>query len=215
MQIAILLFDQFNALDTIGPSEVLRGVWGAQVHFIAERAGAVQNDIGTLTLEVDHTLQSIPKPDIIVIPGGLGMIANLNNERVLSWLRSAYLASTWTTSIGAGSLLLGAAGLLHGVKATTHWEQQINLAEQDTTFVHSNFIQSGKIVTAASSSAGIEMALYLVETLTDAPYAQAIQHILGYKTNPPHKVVPTATIVKEIYHWMVMKQRLETEILPV
>lgn len=114
MQIAIVLFDRFTALDAVGPYEMLSRVPGAETVFVAERPGAVRNDSGSLALVADRALADVPAPDVVVVPGGPGQSAQMENGELLGRLRAADAASTWTASVCTGSLLLAAAGLLTG-----------------------------------------------------------------------------------------------------
>lgn len=121
MQIAIVLFDRFTALDAVGPYEILSRTPGAETVFVAERTGPVRNDSGSLALVAERTLADVPAPDLVIVPGGPGQSAQMENETLLGWLRAADAGSTWTTSVCTGSLLLAAAGLLDGRRATSHW----------------------------------------------------------------------------------------------
>ncbi|MFD9813410.1 DJ-1/PfpI family protein [Streptomyces sp. NPDC059080] len=121
MQIAIVLFEGFTALDAVGPYEMLCRAPGAETVFVAERPGPVPNDMGSLTFVADKALDEVPAPGIVVVPGGPGQTDQMANETLLGWLRTASATSTWTTSVCTGSLLLGAAGLLKGRRATSHW----------------------------------------------------------------------------------------------
>lgn len=114
MQIAIVLFDRFTALDAVGPYEILCRTPGAETVFVAERTGPVRNDSGSLELVAERTLADVPAPDLVIVPGGPGQSAQMENETLLGWLRAADATSTWTTSVCTGSLLLAAAGLLEG-----------------------------------------------------------------------------------------------------
>jgi putative intracellular protease/amidase len=114
MNIAILLFDRFTALDAVGPYETLGRIPGAKVTFVAETLGPVRTDTGNLAITADATLSDLTDPDIVVIPGGPGQTQQMDNDKVLEWIRTAHETSTWTTSVCTGSLLLAAAGLLDG-----------------------------------------------------------------------------------------------------
>ncbi len=121
MEIAILLFDGITALDAVGPYEVLSRLPGAQVRFVAPAVGPQQCDTGAVLLTTEHVLADVPSPDIVVIPGGPGTRHLVTDAELLDWIRTVHQTSTWTTSVCTGALLLGAAGILAGQPATTHW----------------------------------------------------------------------------------------------
>ena len=129
MQIAYLLYDRFTALDITGPHDVLNSVPGNESIFVAEQAGPVRNESDTLSLVADATLDEVPSPDVVVVPGGFGNRTLLEHEPLHEWIRGVHETSTWTTSVCTGSLLLAAAGLLDGAPATTHWLARDVLAE--------------------------------------------------------------------------------------
>ncbi len=160
MDIAIPLYDRFTALDAVGPYEVLSRLPGAKVAFVAEQAGPVTTDTGSLRL-VAAPLAEHPRPDILLVPGGPGQTAQMADGPLHEWLRAADLASTWTTSVCTGSLILAAAGPLRGRQATSHWLALTELADLGVTPVAQRVVFDGKYVTAAGVSAGIDMALAL------------------------------------------------------
>jgi putative intracellular protease/amidase len=186
MDIAILLFDRFTALDAVGPYEVLSRLPGARVVFTAEQAGPVTADSGVLQLIAGATLAQLPQPDIVLVPGGPGQTAQMADGPVHEWLRSADQASTWTTSVCTGSLILAAAGLLRGRDATSHWLALDQLRELGATPVQQRVVFAGKYVTAAGVSAGIDMALALAGQLAGSETAQAIQLGIEYDPQPPY-----------------------------
>ncbi len=185
MQIAFLLYDGFTSLDAIGPYDVLNRIPGAEVVFVAEQAGPVETEARSLKLIAEKPIDEVPSPDIVVVPGGMGSRALLDNETLLGWLRKVHETTTWTTSVCTGSLLLGAAGILDGVPATTHWLARDQLAELGAKVVPDRVVREGKIVTAAGVSAGIDMALRLVQTIYGDELAQAIQLGIEYDPEPP------------------------------
>ena len=185
MKIAILIFDKLAALDAIGPYEVLSRLPGAELEFVAPEAGVKRTDTGLLGLEAASSIDELTDPDIVVVPGGEGNRPLLSDDRVLGWLRSAHEGTTWTTSVCTGALLLGAAGILDGKRATTYWVQLDRLREYGAEPVRERFVEDGKVVTAAGVSAGIDMALHLVTRIAGDDVAQAIQLGIEYDPQPP------------------------------
>jgi transcriptional regulator GlxA family with amidase domain len=185
VQIAYLLYDRFTALDITGPHEVLNSVPGNESVFVAEEAGPLRNESDTLSLFADASLDEVTSPDILVVPGGYGTRALLEHEPLLDWIRGVHETSTWTTSVCTGALLLAAAGLLDGVPATTHWLARGLLGELGAEPVSQRVVQHGKIVPAAGVSAGIDMALRLVQRINGDEVAQAVQLGIEYDPEPP------------------------------
>ena len=185
MQIAILIFDKLTALDAIGPYEVLRSVPGWEVRFVGPVKGPVRADSGSLGLSADYGLDEVTEPDIVLVPGGEGNRPLMSDETVLSWLRAVDAGTKWTTSVCTGSLVLGAAGLLEGKRATSHWIYLERLRELGADPVGGRFVVDGKTITAAGVSAGIDMALHLVSLEAGPEVAQAIQLGIEYDPQPP------------------------------
>ena len=185
MQIAYLLYDRFTALDITGPHEVLNSVPGNESVFVAEAVGPVRNESDTLSLVADASLDEVRSPDILVVPGGFGTRVLLEHEPLLEWIREVHEGTTWTTSVCTGSLLLAAAGLLDGAPATTHWLARDLLASLGARPVPERIVEHGKIVTAAGVSAGIDMALRLVQLINGDEVAQAVQLGIEYDPDPP------------------------------
>jgi transcriptional regulator GlxA family with amidase domain len=185
MEIAILLFDRLTALDAVGPYEVLSRIPGATVKFVAKEPGPKRTGSGSLALLSDYMLGQVPSPDIVVVPGGPGQTALMDDEQVLNWIRQAHETSKWTTSVCTGSLVLGAAGLLKGLKATSHWLAYDALRSLGAEVVSDRVAIEGKIITAAGVSAGIDMALTLVAKECGDDLAQAIQLSIEYDPQPP------------------------------
>ncbi|MGI5134993.1 MULTISPECIES: DJ-1/PfpI family protein [unclassified Streptomyces] len=186
MQIAIVLFDRFTALDAVGPYETLGRLPDAETVFVAERSGPVRSDTGALALTADRTLAEVPAPDIVVVPGGPGQTPQMENEALLDWLRSADATSTWTTSVCTGSLLLAAAGLLRGRRATSHWLALDFLAQFGAQPTGERVVFDGKYVTAAGVSSGIDMGLTLLGRIAGDEHAQAVQLLTEYDPQPPY-----------------------------
>ena len=186
MKIAIALFEQVTALDAIGPYEVLQRLPGAKICFVGHRKGEVRADNGFLGMTVDYTFDEIPNPDIVLVPGGFGTRALVDDRAILDWIRTADDTSRFTTSVCTGSLLLGAAGLLDGLRATTHFAARQLLAKYGATPSDQRVVEQGKVITAAGVSSGIDMALLLAERVTDANTAKALQLGIEYDPQPPY-----------------------------
>ena len=185
MQIAILIFDGLTALDAIGPYEVLSRVPGAEVRFVGKQQGPKRTDTGGLGLEADLAISELPRAEVVLIPGGAGSRPLMQDPEVLEWVRAVHDDSTWTTSVCTGALVLGAAGILDGKRATTHWAFLDRLAQLGAEPVAERVVEDGKVVTAAGVSAGIDMALTLAGRLAGDQVAQAIQLGIEYDPQPP------------------------------
>jgi len=161
MRIAILIFDRLTALDAVGPYEVFSRLPGIELDFVAKEAGPKRTDTGALGLMADRAIDEVEMPEILLVPGGDGNRPLMEDPEVLDWVRAVHSQSTWTTSVCTGSLVLGAAGILDGIRATTHWAYRDALAELGAEVVTDRVVMDGKIVTAAGVSSGIDMALAL------------------------------------------------------
>lgn len=192
MDIAIPIFDGITALDAIGPYEVLSRLDGARVHFLGLEPGPVRTENGMLGLTADGALADLPKPEVIVVPGGFGTRALMKDEQVLAWVRGAHETSQWTTSVCTGALVLGAAGILDGLEATTHWLLLDKLGELGAIPVSRRVVEQGKIITAAGVSSGIDMALTLAARIASEDVARAIQLAIEYDPEPPFDSGSTA-----------------------
>lgn len=186
MQIAILVYPQMTALDAVGPYEVLGRTPGAEITFVGAQAGPVRTDIGSLALTADATLDEVPSPDIVLVPGGIGQQQLMADGRVHEWLRAADTTTTWTTAVCTGSLVLAAAGLLKGRRATSHWVRRPDLEQHGATPCAERVVFDGKYVTAGGVSAGIDMALTLAARTAGEDMARAIQCGIEYDPHPPY-----------------------------
>lgn len=187
MLAVIVLFDRFTALDAVGPYEVLSSLPGTEVIFAAHAPGPVVNEKGSLRLIADAALTDVPHADVVVVPGGPGQHARMTDEALLGWLRAVDAGSAWTTSVCTGSLLLAAAGLLKGRRATTHWLAMDQLAGLGTVPAAGRVVTDGKYMTAAGVSAGLDMALALAGMLAGDAVAQSVQLALEYDPQPPYQ----------------------------
>ena len=186
MQIAIALFPGYTALDAVGPYQVFTYLPGAEVVLCAAQPGIVSDDRGLLDVDVRHSLAEVPSPDVMVIPGGQITHRMIRDgDPVIDWIRGTSPQATWTTSVCTGSLLLGAAGLLAGAPATTHWASYDVLASLGAEPTERRVVEAGAVITAAGVSAGIDLALTLVARLAGPDAARAIQLGIEYDPQPP------------------------------
>lgn len=198
MNIAIPVFDGLTALDAVGPYEVLSRLPGATVHFIAAEAGPKRTETRMLALNADFAYDEMPEPEVIMFPGGNGTRGLVSDAATLAWLTHAHAGSEWTTSVCTGSLVLGAAGLLDDLEATTHWLCLEMLREYGAIPVQRRVVEQGKIFTAAGVSSGIDMALTLASRIAGDEIAQAIQLGIEYDPQPPFDSGSTAKAPPEI-----------------
>ena len=185
MKIAFLIFDKLTALDAIGPYEVFSRIPEVDLRFVAKQTGMKRTDTGHLGISADASLGELTDPDIVLVPGGDGNRPLLTDEEVLDWLRVADRTTKWTTSVCTGSLVLGAAGLLDGKRATSHWAYRDQLSEYGAEPVAERYVVDGKVVTAAGVSSGIDMALHLTSLEFGDVLAQGIQLGIEYDPQPP------------------------------
>lgn len=187
MQIAIPLFERLTALDAIGPYEVLQRLPGATVTFVGTATGEVRTENGFLGLTVDTLVGDLPEPDVIVVPGGIGSRQAMEDQVLVDWVRSAHETTTFTTSVCTGSFVLGAAGLLAGLTATTHWSVLPELEAFGAVPTMDRVVEhlDERIITAAGVSSGIDMALRLSALLVDDVAAKAMQLMIEYDPQPP------------------------------
>ncbi len=187
MQIAVFAYEHMTALDAIGPYEILSRLPGAETIVVGEQRGPVCCDTHSLALVVDATLDDVTAPDVLLIPGWSGCTQDnlLRPGPVQDWLRAVDRHTTWTTSVGTGAIILAAAGLLTGRRATTYWLAVDWLGELGAVPAGGRVVRDGKYVTAAGLSAGIDMGLTLAATIADDRTAKAIQLLIEYDPQPP------------------------------
>jgi putative intracellular protease/amidase len=186
MQVAIGLFPGFTALDFVGPYQVLVEVPGAEVVLCAEQRGRIDDEKGLLRLAVDAAFDDVPTPDVLLVPGGpVTRVIVAEGGPIVDWIRAAHDHTRYTASVCTGALLLGAAGLLEGRRATTHWVAYDRLRDFGAEPTEQRVVFSDRIVTGAGVSAGIDLALTLVAELRGPEVAQAIQLGIEYDPQPP------------------------------
>jgi putative intracellular protease/amidase len=191
MQIAIVLYPGFTALDFIGPYEVLRWLPDAEPRFVWHEPGPITADSGALVVGATHSFAETPSPDLILVPGGFSTMEHARDEKLLDWVRQAHQTATWTASVCSGSIILAAAGLLEGKRATSHWAALPALkvmgvnAVGDERIVAADGAAKNKIVTCAGVSAGIDLGLWLAAKIGGDGRAKVIQLAMEYDPQPP------------------------------
>lgn len=186
MQVAIVLYPGFTALDVIGPYEVLGRLPDTEIVFVAERPGLLSSDLRSLSIDVAAGLADVPSPEVVLVGGGPGQVDQMFDGPLHEWLRAVDQTSRWTTSVCTGTLVLAAAGVLAGRRATTHWGAFDSLAELGVTPSAQRVVIDGHYASAAGVSAGIDMALTLAGALAGDEAAQVVQLIIEYAPEPPY-----------------------------
>ncbi len=184
-EIAVLLFDGITALDAVGPYEILQRLPGWEVKHVAREPGPQRTDNRSLALVADHGLDDVPRPEILVVPGGFGSEQEMREEATLEWVRHAHATSRYTTSVCTGSFILAAAGVLKGLRATTHWTRLDDLRPFGVEPTSERVVEQGKVITAAGVSSGIDMALRTAQLVAGDDVAQGIQLSVEYDPQPP------------------------------
>ncbi|WP_040406191.1 DJ-1/PfpI family protein [Amycolatopsis nigrescens] len=186
-RIGILLYDRFSLLDPTGPAEILARLPGATVTMIAERPGPVRTDTGDVAVLAERAIADVRRLDVLLVPGGSerGVLGVFERPNLLDWIRRIHRTTQWTTSVCTGSMILGKAGLLNGLRATTYWSGKDYLETLGATYVPERYVRDGKIITSAGVSAGQDLALYLASLLAGEQTAKALQLAVEYDPQPP------------------------------
>ena len=182
MEIAFLLFDGITPLDAIGPFEVLGKLPGAKIRMVAKEKGEVRTKGQSLAMIADYALADVAKPEILVVPGGQGADAMAGDGAVTDWLSRAHETTTWTTSVCTGALILGGAGVLKGLKATTHWRAMNDLAAFGAQATDQRIVRHGKVIAAGGED--IAKAIQLATEYAPEPPFDAGR----YRDAPPDRV---------------------------
>lgn len=185
MDITVLLYDRFTALDCIGPYELLSRIPGSRLRFIAKKAGPVTTDTGMLSVVAEASIREVARPDILLIPGGPGDEGVIADAETVDWVARVHETTKWTTSVCTGSLILGAAGLLKGLEVTTHWGSVARLESFGARYTEKRVVRQGKIMTGAGVSAGIDLGLTLLALEAGEDFAKAMQLAIEYDPQPP------------------------------
>jgi len=186
MKIAAFIFDKITVLDIVGPTELLSWLPGSEIVWVGKEIGPIRAAPTGLAITVEHTLDEVLSADILIIPGGPGVRLLLQDDKVLGWVRKVHATTKWTTSVCTGSLLMGAAGLLRGLEATTHWNAAATLESFGASYREKRVVPQGKIVTSAGVSSGIDMALWLVGKIAGDDAAREAQLCIEYDPQPPY-----------------------------
>ena len=205
LQIGLLVFPKVTQLDLTGPLQVFASVPGAQVHLIWKRIEPVPSD-SVLALTPTISFADCPQLDVICVPGGVGADDMVNDEEMLDFLRRQAKGAKYITSVCTGSLVLGAAGLLRGYRATTHWTALDHLAPFGATPTKTRVCVDRNRITGGGVTAGIDFALTLVSIMVDRESAEAIQLRLEYNPAPPFNAGSPDTAPPEIL--ALVKQRI-------
>jgi cyclohexyl-isocyanide hydratase len=205
LQIGLLVFPKVTQLDLTGPLQVFSSVPGAKVHLIWKRIEPVPSD-SVMVLTPTISFADCPQLDVICVPGGAGSDDMLNDEEMLDFLRRQAELAKYITSVCTGSLVLGAAGLLRGYRATTHWTAMDFLEPFGATPAKTRVCVDRNRVTGGGVTAGIDFALTLVSIMVDRRTAEAIQLRLEYNPAPPFNAGSPDTAPPEIL--ALMKERI-------
>ena len=184
--IGFLLYDGFFTMDAMGPLSVLNSMYPTEKILIGRTKGKITSS-DKVTFQVDYGIEDIDQLDMLVIPGGfIKTYQATKDKELLQWVRKIDKNSKYTVSVCTGAWILGAAGLLEGKKATTHWyKAEQNLAKYGAEFVEKRYVTDGKYWTSAGVSAGIDMSLALVDSILGRNYAEFITLNLEYDPQPP------------------------------
>jgi transcriptional regulator GlxA family with amidase domain len=183
--VGLVLYPQFTALDIIGPFQTLVDVPGLDVFFVAAEKGLIVDHSGKCSLEASRSFDETDSLDIVVVPGGFADRNLDNSNEVVKFVKKIHPTTTWTTSVCTGSIYLAHAGILNGLTATTHWASYDRLKALGAVPSEQRVIKSGRIITAAGVSSGIDMGLELVAVLYGDEMAKTIQLAIEYDPQPP------------------------------
>jgi transcriptional regulator GlxA family with amidase domain len=196
MEVALVLYPKFTMLDIVGPFQVLGDLPDVEIRWVASSPGYVVDHTGHSGLIATSSLDDVPRPDVVIVPGGFGD-TELDRELV-AWLRRVHETTTWTTSVCTGSIYLAAAGILTDIDASTHWARTERLEQLGAHYVAERVVERGKIITAAGVSSGIDMGLVLLDRLFGPERAQMMQLAIEYDPQPPFDAGSPTKAPKEI-----------------
>jgi transcriptional regulator GlxA family with amidase domain len=197
MKVVFTLYDDMTALDLVGPYQVFASTNTLDITLAASTAGPKRTDTG-MVIHADKALSDVAEADVIVVPGTGQPLSPLGDTKLLEWLARMSPRATLTCSVCTGSLVLGAAGLLRGKRATSHWAALEVLRSFEAEAVSERVVWDGKLVTAAGVSAGIDMALSALARLTDEQTARMVQLGIEYDPQPPFNAGSPASAGPEL-----------------
>jgi transcriptional regulator GlxA family with amidase domain len=200
--VAFLLYPGLTPLDMIGPLQLLNGLGMADPSFrvtvVGERVEAMDSDV-PVKLVPEQTFDQVPDPYVLVVPGGgMGTLKAMGNQAIRDYVRAAAETAHTVASVCTGALILGAAGLLEGRKATTHWAYATFLERLGAHYLPQRWVQDGKFLCSAGVSAGIDMALYLGAQLTNEQLARQAQLFIEYDPQPPFGGIDWTTVDRQM-----------------
>jgi transcriptional regulator GlxA family with amidase domain len=204
-KIAILLFDDYTALDIVGPYDVLNKLPNSKIYLVGPEKKEYKDSYG-LKIAADYSIDEVNQADILLVPGGFGIDNLLTNGKIIDWIRKIDSSSKWTVSVCSGSLLLAQAGLLNGKECTTHWRRKEQLRNYNVNIKNERYVLDGKYLTSAGVSAGIDMAMYLVSLISGEQTAKMIQLAIEYDPKPPFDFGSPDKIPKEIIEKMTKQK---------
>ena len=195
MEILILLYKGFTAMDVVGDYEMLCRLPEAQVKFAAKETGVIESEYASMKMLAAHRLAEIERADILLVPGStFAFMQVTQHKEVLQHIRRIDQTTAWTVSVCTGSIILGAAGLLKNKQATTHWAMLDKLSQFGAHPKSERYVQDGKLITAAGVSAGMDMGLFLAGLVAGEDYAKMLQLVTEYFPEPPGNI-PNLTAV--------------------
>jgi len=205
-KIVILLFDNFTALDIVGPYEVLNKLSESKIFLAGIDEKKDYKDMHGFEISADCSIDEISQAEILLIPGGAGIDSLLTHKKVIDWIQSMDSLTEWTVSVCTGSLLLAEAGLLNGKRCTTHWRRKDQLRNYNVSVTADRYVHDGKYITSAGVSAGIDMALYLVSKISGDQTAKMIQLAIEYDPKPPFDSGSPDKVPKEMADMLLKKK---------
>ena len=221
MQIAIVLYPGMTALDALGPYEIFRCIPDVDLRFVHHRVEPIVADSGVLVIGATHTFAETPSPDILLVPGSTAnTVTAMADNPLISWLRMAHQTTRLTLSVCSGALILAAAGILNGKPATTHWIAQDKLAQFGAhPKPEERIVRAGKVVTAAGVSAGLDLALAIVEEICGRERAEIIQLLIEYDPKPHlqsgHPTLASKTVLEKARREMLAAARNPRDVISI